>query len=475
MRARRFVFAAGLILAGLPTPGGGQVSASWPIYGQNLSNTRVQDAETGITKGSVARLRQKWFFKTRRDVTGTPIVAGGAVYAADTGGTLWAIDATTGAERWHRTLGGPVFSTAAYADGRVYVGDNGGTLWAFDAGTGDLIWSVKPETEADIAPYAQFWSSPVPFEGKIYVGLAGEDKEITFTVDRKVWRGSVVALDATDGHTVWKTPVQPKVCAPGEPNGDRCSGGSVWSTAAIDPARRLAFWGTGNAYDDPAGGMTDAMIAVNIDTGKIEWAHQFTAGDSWSHSPEQIVGDPDWDFGSSAVLFEVERGGQTIPVVGEGQKSGDFRVVDRSTGASVWSAHLAGGNAGAWAGGFIGSPALAYGRIYAGATDPVADTPFPTVSNHLAFSTRDGALRWQVPDVLWVWSPPAVANGVVFQGSSTGVMLALDADTGAQLWSSPSVGGIIASGPAIVDGSVYFGAGCCGGESESSGVYAFGL
>ena len=62
--------------------------------------------------------------------------------------------------------------------------------------------------------------------------------------------------------------------------------------------------------------------------------------------------------------------------------------------------------------------------------------------------------------------PPAVANGVVFTGSADGNMYALDAATGAKLWSFITAG-IGDSTPAVANGKVYV--------SSPGGVYAFGL
>ncbi len=64
-------------------------------------------------------------------------------------------------------------------------------------------------------------------------------------------------------------------------------------------------------------------------------------------------------------------------------------------------------------------------------------------------------------------SSPAVADGVVYVGSGNGDVYALDAATGAELWSyatSSGAGKAGASSPAVADGVVYVG--------SDSGVYA---
>jgi eukaryotic-like serine/threonine-protein kinase len=62
---------------------------------------------------------------------------------------------------------------------------------------------------------------------------------------------------------------------------------------------------------------------------------------------------------------------------------------------------------------------------------------------------------------------PAVANGVVYVGSYDNNVYALDASTGAKLWSY-TTGYSVYSSRAVADGVVYVG-------SENGKVYAFGL
>ena len=64
-------------------------------------------------------------------------------------------------------------------------------------------------------------------------------------------------------------------------------------------------------------------------------------------------------------------------------------------------------------------------------------------------------------------SSPAVANGVVYVGSEDNNVYALNAKTGAKLWSY-STGSFVESSPAVANGVVYVG-------SDDGKVYAFGL
>jgi outer membrane protein assembly factor BamB len=73
----------------------------------------------------------------------------------------------------------------------------------------------------------------------------------------------------------------------------------------------------------------------------------------------------------------------------------------------------------------------------------------------------------------WIPSSPAVANGVVFIGSVNGYLYALNANTGAQLWSYKTVErtGRGVGSPAVANGMVYVAA----DDPGRSCFYAFGL
>jgi len=76
-----------------------------------------------------------------------------------------------------------------------------------------------------------------------------------------------------DDHNAWKT-----------------GGGGLWQTGSYDPATKLTIWGTGNPnpqYDPQARPgdnlYTDAVVALDINTGKLAWFFQYTPNDSWDY------------------------------------------------------------------------------------------------------------------------------------------------------------------------------------------------
>jgi polyvinyl alcohol dehydrogenase (cytochrome) len=109
-----------------------------------------------------------------------------------------------------------------------------------------------------------------------------------------------------------------------------------------------------------------------------------------------------------------------------------------------------------------------------------------------ALDPDTGTIEWQVADPqtesvpgftnvgVWDLAPVSVADGVTYVASmaKTGdQMYALDAATGTILWSF-AAGSSVNAGPAIVDGSVYWGSGYSRSGVEGSGntrLFAFSL
>ncbi|MFJ4340410.1 PQQ-binding-like beta-propeller repeat protein [Streptomyces sp. NPDC088915] len=110
-----------------------------------------------------------------------PAVTGGGVYLADHLGTVYALDATTGQDRWRiateqRQSTEPVL----VADGNVHVG-SGSALYTLDAVTGTPRWRF--------AAGGELVGSPVVADGRIHFGSADH---VLYT------------LDATGGQLRWK-------------------------------------------------------------------------------------------------------------------------------------------------------------------------------------------------------------------------------------------------------------------------------
>lgn len=98
------------------------------------------------------------------------------------GGTLYALDARTGAERWHFTGAGEITGSAAVVNDIVYTPDGSGALVALDVDDGSELWRAN----IDVASFGS--SSPVVADGIVYVA----------SVD-----GNAYGFDAVTGEERW--------------------------------------------------------------------------------------------------------------------------------------------------------------------------------------------------------------------------------------------------------------------------------
>jgi polyvinyl alcohol dehydrogenase (cytochrome) len=487
----------------------------WPMFGQNVCNTRSTQGTGPITPSTASKLTVKWVFDAAGDVSATPAVVGNDVFVPDWGGMLYRIDARTGKAVWSKSLAAligmstdppapdkdipaTVLSrvTPVVTDDSVIVGLARGSiigtpslavLLAIDRGTGALKW----RSEVDAHPTAFVTASPVLENGTVYVGVSSGEESLTEVPGYACcsFRGSVVAVDATTGKTRWKT-YMIEDSAYFERDGQTPSGfagAAVWGgTPTVDRRRHALYVTTGNNYAAPKGTMTlpvgdhiESVLSLDMDTGDIRWAQRMTTGDIWTvatflETPSPA--GPDFDFGSGANLFRTQVDGVPRDVVGAGQKSGIYWALDPDTGSVIWKQQV---GPGGHFGGIHWGPAVDGQRVYVGVNSE-NDTPYTlggtgprggqqaTVGSWAALDPSTGHTEWQIANPAMakplngasVNGPLAAVNGVVFGGSmdAQGTMFAFDARSGAVLWSFRS-GGTVYGGPAVAGGVVYWGNG----------------
>jgi polyvinyl alcohol dehydrogenase (cytochrome) len=440
-----------------PVTGERGVPGDWSSYGHDYGNTRSNPYETKIAPANVATLVKKWEF-AESAVTSTPTIYEGSLYFGDWNSVLHAVDAKTGKEQWRAQVQpnqppNQINNTVLATEDTVYTGAHGALMAAYDRKTGALKWSTNIDSQQEL----MLWSSPVMVGDIIVIGVGSYQ---VFLPNMPAFRGNMVGVNAKDGSVKWRTYLT------------EGSGVSVWSSAAIDTTRKLAFIGTGQEYT--AGASTpysDALIALRYETGEIVWSAQFTMGDKFQVG---MAMGPDHDVGAAPNLFEVN--GRAL--VGVGDKGGRYFAVDRDSGQIVWQRELTPGGAN---GGIMASAAYSNGVIFVASNDGTTGGSEgvgggPAACTIFALNAADGSIKWQVLSMPGTFGALAVANGVLYAPSLAGELRGYDVNNGNRLWNVP-IGMSMGGGITISDGMVYAGHGWVWGPifPTPGGLVAYGL
>jgi outer membrane protein assembly factor BamB len=95
-------------------------------------------------RGDVSASNTVWSYPLGRHTMGTPAVANGMVFCADSTRTLHCIDAETGRGLWTHELDGEAWASALVADGKVYLGTRRGGFWTFALSREKLLLGHVP-------------------------------------------------------------------------------------------------------------------------------------------------------------------------------------------------------------------------------------------------------------------------------------------------------------------------------------------
>ena len=113
-------------------------AGDWVASGFDPQGSRNNTHENTLGPADVGQMGVAWTFPTPAPVTGTPAVAGGAVYAGDFAGNFYALDADDGKLiwQWRQPFGIPISDSPLVTKGGVVVfGDLGGNVYGLDAKT----------------------------------------------------------------------------------------------------------------------------------------------------------------------------------------------------------------------------------------------------------------------------------------------------------------------------------------------------
>ncbi|MFN7958592.1 MAG: PQQ-binding-like beta-propeller repeat protein [Holophagaceae bacterium] len=254
---------------------------------------RGDAAHTGVYASAAPTLAAPaWTYRTGAKVLSSPVVSEGIVYVGSADHHLYALDAKTGALKWRFKAGGAIASSPALAAGRVIFSSLDGLIHGLDAATGRPAWSFRtegerrftapgihgaqPRTELMPDPFDVFLSSPAVAGGLVFVGSGDQH---------------VYALDAASGALRWK----------------RKTGGVVHASPAVADGRILV------------GSFDRILYALDADTGAVQWTFQ-TGDDPEIHNQVGIA--------SSAAVAEGR--------VFFGCRDGHFYALEAATGKLLW-------------------------------------------------------------------------------------------------------------------------------------------
>lgn len=438
-------------------------------WGLGNGNHRFQ-SRSAVTAANAAQLQLRWVFALGdgedESPHSLPVVTQDTIYIGSEHGILHALDRNTGCERWRFNADHDIRTAISIYSVKNKHNDEmrrmlvfGGVdawMYAIDAYSGALIW----RQQIDDQRFTMITGTPTYADGKLVVGLSSYEAmvaAIPFYPCCK-FRGTVLALDAHTGEQVWRRRLIPQLPRPLSDNGLWTnswgpSGIPVWSRPAIDIDHRRVFIGTGENYSgNESSSHSDAILALDLDSGKILWSHQFLINDVWNISCDlpllklncqrEKIG-PDFDFGAPPVSAHINGLGR---VVFAGQKSGHVYAMSAKDGALLWQQQPGrGGKLGGvhWGMAFHAPSKTLYVPINDQGSDFFKNPEGDGNPGIYAYNAKTGELRWKYDDGR-ACSPKDCAHGfsaaimindeVLAAAMLDGQVVLLDRKTGAPLW-----------------------------------------
>jgi len=446
--------------------GAGPVRATasdWRAWGMTPANDRFQP-KPGFLAAQAFNLKLKWAFgfDGENAAAANPTIVGDRVLVGSGSGRVYALGLKDGCQHWMFKADGGVRAAIVVGDTEdgatvAYFGDVRAFVYSVDASTGALRWKKQIDTHRA----ARVTGSPVLYHGRLYVPVSSVEEGIGGqpTYECCTFRGSIVALDPATGDELWRTYMITEAPTPRAKNAKGAqlwgpSGAAVWSAPTVDAATKSLYVATGDAYSMPAAPTTDAIVALDLETGAIKWVSQATAGDAFTmacgtadttNCPEKA--GPDHDFGQSPILVTLANGKRIIVA---GQKSGVVHGFDPDQrGKKLWSTTVGRGGE---LGGIEWGSASDGTNMYVPLSDITFKEPALRQRGGLNAEVGGGLFALRLTDGKQAWlsrpngcgdkpscspalsAPAAAIPGAVFGGSIDGHFRAFATTDGHVLW-----------------------------------------
>ena len=306
---------------------------NWLTYSGSMNSQRYSQLAS-INSQNIDFLELKWSYQIPEiDRAETvPLVVDGIMFITEAPSNLTAVDAQTGRVYWRyehdlpedlRICCGRNNRGVAILGETLYMSTLDAHLVAIDARTGNLLWNK--EVADHQAGYSKT-AAPLIVKDLVVTGIAGGEFGI---------RGFIDAYNSKNGDLVWRTFAIPGEGEPGNEtwSGDswKTGGASTWLTGSYDPDLNLIYWGTGNPGPDWNGDVrlgnnlySDSALALDADSGEINWHFQFTPHDVHDYDSIQIP-----------ILADIEISGTQQPVMMWANRNGFYYTINRKTGKFI--------------------------------------------------------------------------------------------------------------------------------------------
>jgi len=346
------------------------------------------DAMDGLHAVDARTGAERWHARSKNDANGATVVGTQVVFTSDDG-TIRAVDPGTGAERWSVQRAGAVYSTPVPLGSRVVVGDANGAVFALEAETGALAWEQT-------------------YTGAIRGGLSSDGTQV-FVVSQG---GDVAAIDGS-GVERWR-----KAVTRAGWNGSGVVSIEGYDAPVVDGARLIVPFARDTYYETGP-----ALLALSTVDGRELWrARPGTVGESWGNlrsSPALAEGVLVWaepysgdvaalDTATGIVRYRVTVGDCLFPQYGSPGIAGDTAYVPRQDGR-------------------LTAMAVDTGVVRWVMDLSASATAGPVRPPSGSGTAAGGGCEWEAAGGSPLYAPPAIASdGTVFVGSGEGVLYAIE-------------------------------------------------
>ena len=314
-----------------PLPKVAQASSLVQVFSTNVSATNSEDAlrlrldsDNGVVfalnpKGEVSAFKgsqRLWETKVTKEGLSSGVeAADGLVIVGNQKGQLFALDQTTGAQKWSTQLSGAIISSALVQSGRVIVVANDGTVYALDAESGQQTWTYKlPNASFSLRGQA----NPVSLDERTV--LIGTSTGYLFAIDSLA---GVPRLQRRVAVSEGRSDIQRLIDVDAEPV---VSGQYVVTTSfqgqvtVLDLASQNILWSeNSSSINRPS--VVDGKVIVSQTDGKIVAYDLITGNQLWKN--EQLL---------NRNLSNVVSLGSNLVV---GDLDGYLHQIDPNTGATL--------------------------------------------------------------------------------------------------------------------------------------------